>query len=174
MILNPAAAGQYQTGSIKQFGVREAARRTAPPSKGRILVFHDRSGLAARLCGRGGALSEGVVSVEPGADFQRLSVDRYRLDPAARDHDMRLFESLAADGVVIERVLHVANYTLVGGSVGDPGTIRDAAREGVYSLLNLVGAMARLSPETRPAEIWSSLAGLRPRLRKTRFIPRTR
>jgi len=132
---------------------REAVTRTARREEGRVLVFPDRSGLAARLCGRGEALSDVAVAVEPGTEFHRQSADRYRLDPADPDHYARLFESLCAEGVVIDRVLHLATYTLGGTATLDIGAIQDAEQQGVYSLLHLVGALARQSAARRPAEL---------------------
>jgi len=134
---------------------RAAVLRTERRGEGRVLVFPDRSGLAERLCDRGGAFSQAavMVAVEPGTEFQRQSADRYRLDPAAADHYVRLFESLLADDLLIDRVLHVVTYTLGGTPTLDLGGPKDAQREGVYSLLHLVGAMARQSAARRPAEL---------------------
>ncbi|MGO9922933.1 MAG: thioester reductase domain-containing protein [Isosphaeraceae bacterium] len=132
---------------------REAVRRTPRRGEGRVLVFADQSGLVERLCGRGGALAEVAVLVGPSTEFQRQSADRYRLDPGDPDHYVRLFESLSADCEVIDRVLHLATYTVGGTAILDLGALRDAERRGAYSLLHLVGELARQSVATRPAEL---------------------
>ncbi len=132
---------------------REAVRRTPRHGEGRVLVFADQSGLAARLCGQRGALDQVAVLVEPGTEFQRQGAERYRLDPGAPDHYVRLFESLSADGVVVDRVLHLATYTVGGTAILDLGALRDAERQGAYSLLHLVGELARQSVARRPAEL---------------------
>ncbi len=71
LTFNPAADRTvpdwfYQTVWRPREAVRGPRRE-----EGRVLVLADQSGLAARLCGERGALSDVAVLIELGTEFQR-------------------------------------------------------------------------------------------------------
>jgi thioester reductase-like protein len=132
---------------------REAVPMVARRAEGRTLFFSDRSGLAARLCTPGEALSNVAVVVESSIQFERESTIRYRIHPPNPDHYVRLFESLSADGIVIDRILDLATYSLGGSAALHPGAIAEAEQGDVPGLLHLARALAWCNPAKRPAEL---------------------
>ena len=133
---------------------RFEARPNAPNlNQGTVLVFHDQLGLGTFLCGQMKQHNQISVSVETGSDFAQLSPNRYRLAPNKPDHYRRLLESLAADNIKIDQILHLWTYDLYAGEVSSLLDLEHAQEQGIYSLLFLVQALAKVQGSQHPVRL---------------------
>jgi amino acid adenylation domain-containing protein/FkbM family methyltransferase len=113
----------------------------APPPAGVSLVFADRFGLGKALCAE---LDGPCVTVEPGPDFARVSRLHYRIAPGVAEHYRRLLASLAGDQLDVDQVLHLWTYGPSSGEPCDGEALERAQDLGLYSLLFLAQALARV------------------------------
>ncbi|MFQ5853080.1 MAG: SDR family NAD(P)-dependent oxidoreductase, partial [Candidatus Binatia bacterium] len=119
----------------------------------KFLVFLDRLGLGACLCAEMGKLNRTCVGVEIGPDFAKLGSDRYRLDPKNPDHYRRLLESLSEDDLRIGHILHLWNYDEFTGESSSLEALEQAQDQGVYSLLFLTQALAKVQGPDYPVQL---------------------
>lgn len=131
----------------------EARPNASNLQKGTVLVFQDRLGLGAFLCGQMKQHNQICVSVETGSDFAQLSPNRYRLAPNKPDHYRRLLESLAADNIKIDQILHLWTYDNYAGEVSSLLALEQAQEQGIYSLLFLVQALAKVQGLQHPVRL---------------------
>lgn len=126
---------------------RKEGRTLLPqPRTGRYLVFLDQSGLGTLLCTKLGQRNLPYVGVEAGTDFALLGANRYRIDPKNPDHYCRLLESLSAEKLQIAQILHLWTYDLPNGE-SSLEALDLAQDQGIYSLLFLVQALAKVQSE---------------------------
>lgn len=117
------------------------------------LVFLDQHGLGASVCDELRRRGNCCIGVEPGADFARLDAQRYRIIPQDADHYRRLLEALRADGVEIKQILHLWNYDDEAQGDVDLKRLEQAEQYGVYSLLFLAQALAKVVNAHCPVRI---------------------
>ena len=103
-------------------------------------------GVVNRLRQAGGQ----VVTVEPGAQYARLTGSRYVVRPGEREDHTRLVASLAADGLLPERVLH---GWLFGPPEGEE-TTGEWLDLGFFSVLFLAQSLAERSSALAPDLRW--------------------
>lgn len=108
------------------------------------LVFLDSFGLGAYLCQ---ILSEHKlphITVSPGEDFRKINCSSYTVAPGiAKDYQL-LLESLAADNIITEQILHLWTYDQYSGEVKSQEALEQVQEHGIYSLLFLVQALAKV------------------------------
>jgi amino acid adenylation domain-containing protein len=108
---------------------------------GQYLVFLDQLGLGTFLCTELSKLNSLWVSVEPGADFVKLSTNHYQIDPKQPDNYRQLLASLVADNISITRILHLWTYQEYVGDFSSLETLEQSQNKGIYSLIFLVQAL---------------------------------
>ncbi|AUT01015.1 AMP-dependent synthetase [Nostoc sp. CENA543] len=108
------------------------------------LVFLDADGLGSYVCQ---VLSEHnlpYISVTPGEDFRKINHTHYTITAGqAKDYQL-LLESLAADNIIIGQILHLWTYNQYIGEVKSIDTLEQAQEYGIYSLLFLTQALAKV------------------------------
>ena len=108
------------------------------------LVFLDSLGLGAYLCQILSQHNQPYISVSSGEDFRQISRERYTIAPGKADHYRLLLESLAADNIIIGQILHLWTYDEYIGEVSSLEALSQAQEQGIYSLLFLVQALAKV------------------------------
>jgi NADP-dependent 3-hydroxy acid dehydrogenase YdfG len=93
------------------------------------------------------------VGVEAGSGFARLASDRYVIDPREPEHYRRLLASVAAEGVALERIVHLWTCDASSGGVATAEDLERAQDLGVFSLLYLVQALAQRKGTLQPVQL---------------------
>ncbi len=127
---------------------KEAAKNSDRLQSGSYLVFVDRLGLGQLICRE---LNQPCVCVEAGSKFAKLNSEvggdrilRYCINPDEPDDYRLLLESLAADNFHIAQILHLWTYDEYAGEVSTLESLEQAQKQGIYSLLFLVQALAKI------------------------------
>jgi acyl transferase domain-containing protein/acyl-CoA synthetase (AMP-forming)/AMP-acid ligase II/NAD(P)-dependent dehydrogenase (short-subunit alcohol dehydrogenase family)/acyl carrier protein len=110
------------------------------------LIFLDSLGLGASLNEK---IFPMAVTVEIGADFAKLSTNRYRIAPNQPAHYQQLLKSLAQDNFQIDEILHLWTYDEYAGEVSSLETFEQAQVLGVYSVLYLLQALTKVQGTVR-------------------------
>ncbi|QLE39945.1 SDR family NAD(P)-dependent oxidoreductase [Nostoc sp. C052] len=117
------------------------------------LVFLDSFGLGAYLCQ---ILSESdlpYITISSGEDFCKINRSHYTITPQkAKDYQL-LFESLAADNIIIGQILHLWTYDKYIGEVKSLDALEQAQEYGIYSLLFLVQALAKVQGDDNSIQL---------------------
>ncbi|TXH18570.1 MAG: SDR family NAD(P)-dependent oxidoreductase [Mycobacterium sp.] len=145
-----------------QWQLAPQAPPEAPAPRGTWLVFSDGSATSHMLRDHLERHSGSCVMVEPGAEFERLGPDAYRLDPAQPQHFRRLVdEALGLDRRPCHGVVHL--WSLLAAASAEPGGTSsewlDAARiAGTTSVLHLTQALT-LAGLSDPPRLWLVTSG---------------
>ncbi|WP_033334922.1 SDR family NAD(P)-dependent oxidoreductase [Scytonema hofmannii] len=108
------------------------------------LVFLDSFGLGTYLCQILSEHNLPYITVSPGEDFQKINGSHYTITPGqAKDYQL-LIESLAAANIPIGQILHFWTYDQYIGEVKSLDALEQAQEHGIYSLLFLVQALAKV------------------------------
>ncbi|MEI2579456.1 SDR family NAD(P)-dependent oxidoreductase [Scytonema sp. PRP1] len=108
------------------------------------LVFLDSSGLGAYLCKILSEKNLPYITISAGENFRKINRSHYTITPGkAKDYQL-LFESLAADNIIIGQILHLWTYDQYIGEVKSLDALEQAQEQGIYSLLFLVQALANV------------------------------
>ncbi len=118
--------------------------------RGLTLIFTDQSGLGAYVCHELEKSSISVVCIKNSTEFAQQE-NTYSIAPDNPAHYHRLFNSILSHGQSISNVLHLWAYDSDPGRIFDEKAIQQDLKQGVYSLLFLVQALAeiQLEKETR-------------------------
>jgi acyl transferase domain-containing protein/acyl-CoA synthetase (AMP-forming)/AMP-acid ligase II/acyl carrier protein len=104
--------------------------------------------------------SQMCVVVEPGVDFERLTPDSYRLDPAQPEHFRRLLEDAFTDERPPCRgVVHLWDLLATPPADTSPESLESDTTLGPVSALHLVQALALAGWQT-PPRLWLVTAGV--------------
>ncbi|MBW4628762.1 MAG: SDR family NAD(P)-dependent oxidoreductase [Brasilonema octagenarum HA4186-MV1] len=108
------------------------------------LVFLDSFGLGAYLCQILSEQNLPYITVSSGENFRQINRSHYTITPGqAKDYQL-FFESLAADNIIIGQILHLWTYDQYSLEVKSQETLQQAQENGIYSLLFLVQALAKV------------------------------
>lgn len=108
------------------------------------LLFLDSFGLGSYLCQIFSEHNLPYITVSPGEDFRKINRSHYTITPReAKDYQL-LLESLAADNIVIGQILHLWTYDNYVGEVKSKDALEEAQKQGIYSLLFIVQALAKV------------------------------
>jgi amino acid adenylation domain-containing protein/non-ribosomal peptide synthase protein (TIGR01720 family)/FkbM family methyltransferase len=121
---------------------REVSVPCASPLTGQYLIFLDRAGLGERFCLKLDRFNFTYVTVEPATEFKRSGITHYEIKPDDPEHYRRLIQSLADDGIQIDRILHLWTYSDQVPSVMTREQLEQAQIPGTYSLVFLAQALA--------------------------------
>ncbi|MBN3911078.1 MAG: SDR family NAD(P)-dependent oxidoreductase [Nostoc sp. NMS1] len=108
------------------------------------LVFLDSFGLGAYLCQILSERNLPYITVSPGEDFRKLNRSSYTITPGQSKDYQLLLQSLAADNIIIGQILHIWTYNRYSGEVKTLDALEQAQENGIFSLLFLVQALAKV------------------------------
>ncbi len=132
---------------------KEVVSLSTQPQTGHTLIFLDSLGLGEFLCVQLNSNQRACISVEAGSDFVKLRCDRYRLNPKNPDHYLQLLEAFVEDKLQIGSILHLWNYEDYAGEITSPEMLEQAHERGIYSLLFLVQALAKVQGSKHPVRL---------------------
>ncbi|MDF5731169.1 MAG: AMP-binding protein, partial [Rhizonema sp. PD38] len=118
-----------------------------------ILVFLDSSGLGDHLCQILSEHNQGYITVSPGEVFQKINRSHYKIIPEKPKDYQLLIESLAADNIIIGQILHLWTYNQYIGEVKSLDALEQAQEHGIYSLLFLVQALAKVQSSENSVQL---------------------
>jgi len=121
---------------------RDAPITSAESGRGRYLVFSDNKGLGKLLVHELHKSGAAFVLVEQGAEFNKNDSSHYEINPVDAEHYRRLIKALETDKFTVDQVLHLWQYTEFSNQPVGLSEIDEAQTLGVYSLINLVQALA--------------------------------
>jgi malonyl CoA-acyl carrier protein transacylase len=163
-------AGEFDT-IIQQFGInldnsnflpnwfyRKIWRQKVPVTltpalNGHFLVFLDQFGLGEYLGAELQKIGQPWVGIEAGVDFKELSNNRYQIAPNNPEHYQRLLSSLKANNFRIERIIHLWTYDSCIGEISSLESLEESQTVGVYSLLSLIQALAKVEKSHHAIEL---------------------
>ncbi len=108
------------------------------------LVFLDSFGLGAYLCQILSERNLPYITVSPGEDFSKINHSSYTSTPGQSKDYQLLLQSLAADNIIIGQILHLWTYDRYSGEVKSLDALEQAQENGIFSLLFLVQALAKV------------------------------
>ncbi len=108
------------------------------------LVFLDSFGLGAYLCQILSEHNLPYITVSPGEDFRKINRLSYTITPGQSKDYQLLLESFAADNIIIGQILHLWTYDRYNGEVKNLDALEQAQGNGIFSLLFLVQALAKV------------------------------
>ncbi|MBD2498496.1 SDR family NAD(P)-dependent oxidoreductase [Nostoc sp. FACHB-280] len=108
------------------------------------LVFLDSCFLGAYICQTLSANNLSYITVSAGEYFQKINRSHYTITPGKSQDYQLLLESLAADNIIIGQILHLWSYDKYIGEVKNQAALEQAQEQGIYSLLFLVQALAKV------------------------------
>lgn len=108
------------------------------------LVFLDSFGLGAYICQILSERNLPYITVSPGEDFRKLNRSSYIITPGQSKDYEQLLQSLAADNIIIGQILHLWTYDRYSGEVKSLDALEQAQEIGIFSLLFLVQAFAKV------------------------------
>ncbi|MEH2068923.1 MAG: SDR family NAD(P)-dependent oxidoreductase [Nostoc sp.] len=108
------------------------------------LVFLDSFGLGAYLCQTLSECNLPYITVSPGEDFRKINRSSYAIAPGQSKDYQLLLQSLTADNIIIGQILHLSTYDQYSGEVKSLEALEQAQENGIYSLLFLVQALAKV------------------------------
>ena len=111
---------------------------TAPDGRARWLLFLDELGLGQSLAAQLEEQGASVITVAPGEGFARLREGAYALDPRQPQEFRRLFQELAEQGRLPDRLVHLGAVALPSQAWEDPQVVQEQMERGFYSLLFLL------------------------------------
>ncbi|WP_414754481.1 SDR family NAD(P)-dependent oxidoreductase [Anabaena sp. CCY 9910] len=117
------------------------------------LVFLDAFGLGTHLCQILSERNLQYITVSPGEDFRKINHSHYTITPGqAKDYQL-LLQSLATDNITIGQILHLWNYDQYLGEITSIEALEAAQEKGIYSLLSLVQALAKVQGVDSPIQL---------------------
>ncbi|ADO72614.1 type I polyketide synthase [Stigmatella aurantiaca] len=140
----------------EQRASQERDRVVSPP--GHWLLFADSGSVAERLKELVLQHSRTCVTVSPGAGYEKLGRDHYRLDPADPAGFDRLFQDLSAGGVAPATVAYLWGLDERGAAELSAEELAGVTARSSAGALHLVQAMARVAWAQRPA-LWMVTRG---------------
>jgi acyl transferase domain-containing protein/acyl carrier protein len=114
----PAALGR--TADLADWFYVPSWKRSTPPAAlasgsggeaARWLLFADGCGLAERIAARLSRQGHTVLTVHPGAAFERAAPEEFTIAPADPEHYAALFSSLEEEGRLPDRIVHLWGVT---------------------------------------------------------------
>ncbi len=139
----------------RQVWQAKQVRRLQELSAGLTLIFVDSLGLGDYIGERLLEEKQEIIKVSVGSEFVQVSADRYRLDPQKAEHYQQLLETIAAAKIYL--ILHLWNYTEDRGKISSLAELEKAQNTGVYSLLFLVQALAKVQGDRDEVQLlWIS------------------
>jgi thioester reductase-like protein len=121
--------------------------------QGRLLIVLDSTCLGEGLLRFESGSSDEPVVVEMAEDFERPTPTRFQIDAKVVGQYHRVFESLRADKIEIDRMVYLGGYEIPGRTTPDLGDTRSAFVLKALHLLELLRAIAQLDEAARPSRL---------------------
>lgn len=138
----------------------ERDRSSRPVEPGSWLILGDGGVTTDTLRDHLESRSQTCVLVTPGVDFERLTPDTYRLDPARPEHFRQLLDDAFTDGRPPCRgVVHLWNLLATPPADTSPASLESDTTVGAVSALHLVQALARAGWQA-PPRLWLVTGGV--------------
>lgn len=112
-----------------------------------VLVFTDKLGLGQKLCEKLDINSQPYIQIEPGSTFTKVNDTHYIITPDEREQYQKLKESLVADNLKIQTIIHLWHYDEYQENIPDAEALEIAQTTGIYSLLFIVQTFAHQSED---------------------------
>ncbi|QSQ15455.1 type I polyketide synthase [Myxococcus landrumensis] len=125
---------------------------------GRWLVFADGRGVGAALATALVERSQGCVVVEPGATYERLGAERFRIRPDSGEDLQALLREAFNEQVPCKGLVHL--FSLDSPDAKEPGGLERAQSLGGVSVLLLLQAWAQRGWRDAP-RLWLVTSGVR-------------
>ncbi|NMG20605.1 SDR family NAD(P)-dependent oxidoreductase, partial [Brasilonema bromeliae] len=122
-------------------------------STGPTLVFIDPLGLGDYIGEQLTQENQSCIKVSVGSVFAKISDDSYSINPERAEDYQLLLESITAKQKYIEQIIHLWNYSKYKGEISSLAELETAQNTGVYSLLFLVQALAKVQGEQNPVKL---------------------
>jgi acyl-CoA synthetase (AMP-forming)/AMP-acid ligase II/NAD(P)-dependent dehydrogenase (short-subunit alcohol dehydrogenase family)/acyl carrier protein len=123
---------------------KQATTSTTYLHSGCYLVFLDDLGLGKSICQELHHFHQPYIIVQAGLEFAQLNHNHYCINPNEPDHYWQLLEALKTDNICITKILHLWTYNDYAGEVSNLEAIDNAQQKGIYSLLFLIQALAKI------------------------------
>ena len=137
---------------------QEAAPKSAVGrAEGVCLLFADKLGLGESLSARLEADGHRVFRVEEGREFSRAEDGSFTINYKDAQQYRRVIETLNEEGVEVDDIIHLANYTGPREEALDLSSLKAAQDAGLYSLLYLVQSVA--AGQARPTRLFVATTG---------------
>ncbi len=131
---------------------KQAVAARLKAGSGVVVLFSDQIGLGARVRDVLTSLGLRCVSVQVGERFAQQE-DGFQINPREPEHYQRALDLIVQQGQPIERVLHLWTYTEYAGEMSSLAVLRQAQNEGVFSVLFLTQALAKLNEGAQPVQL---------------------
>ncbi|MFP4440312.1 MAG: acyltransferase domain-containing protein, partial [Chloroflexaceae bacterium] len=137
----------------------ERPAATATPATGTWLLFADRQGVAKSLRAQLKLQEAHVISVTPGATFQRLAADAYRVNPSdPTSMQQLLVEVFGPDQPACRGIVHLWSLGMATPTTAVAEELTSAADLGCISVMHLLQAINQANWPTAP-RLWLVTAG---------------
>ncbi|MCA1636222.1 MAG: SDR family NAD(P)-dependent oxidoreductase, partial [Acidobacteria bacterium] len=117
-----------------------------------FLIFMDQSGVGEALAAALKSAGALPTRIERGTEFEKAGHNTYRINPRDQEHYQRLFASLADEGIKLDGILHLWAYDKVQSEISALDALRDAQRNGIYSVLFAAQASAKMGDAQQPTQ----------------------
>jgi|GEM_PF-401820 len=112
-----------------------------------FLIFIDQLGLGKKFCQKLDIHFQLYIQIEPGESFCKVNKNHYKIAPDNQDDYQQLYQSLAADNLKIEAIIHLWHYDEYPGEITQTETLEKAQKTGIYSLLFLLQTFGNQSTD---------------------------
>ncbi len=132
------------------------ARAPQAHEPGSWLIFTDQSGVGNQLAAQLQAQGVKCFMVHPAGDYESISANSWRLNPANPGHFQRLWQEVeSAAGESIQGIAHLWSLDIPLASEDGPESLQPGQVIGIGSLLYLLQGMARGSKvEQKNTRLW--------------------
>lgn len=117
------------------------------------LIFIESLGLGDYIGEQLKQENQSCIKVSVGEVFVKISDDCYSINPEKAEDYYLLLESIAVKQKYIEQIIHLWNYSKYKGEISSLAELETAQNTGVYSLLFLVQALAKVQGERPPVKL---------------------
>jgi amino acid adenylation domain-containing protein len=128
----------------------------------RYLIFMDRAGMGEDLADA--LMSNGATCtrIYRGAVFEKRPAGEYVIDPCKQEHFDQIFASLADERVEVYGVIHLWPLDNLSAKINSIDALRDAQRNGVYSLLFAARSFAKVADPQQPVYLYVVTCRMQP------------
>jgi thioesterase domain-containing protein/acyl carrier protein len=127
--------------------------RLSDLSTGLTLIFIDPLGLGDYIGDQLEQSNQSCIKVSLGASFEKISDDKYSINPEKAEDYYLLLEAIAVKHKCIEQIIHLWDYSQYKGEISSLTALETAQNTGIYSILFLVQALAKVQGDQHPVKL---------------------
>lgn len=136
----------------RQVWQTKQVRKLTDLSTGLTLIFIDPLGLGDYIGVQLKQENQSCIKVSVGSVFAKISDDCYTINPEKAEDYHLLLESIAVKQKYIEQIIHLWNYSKYR-EISSLTELETAQNTGVYSILFLVQALAKVQGDRHPVKL---------------------